>query len=187
MTRGPAPLVGAAAVAAAMLLAGCANSVPPAASPLAPATNPVASATPSPTPESDASESPVAGSDAPSVVPAEPGDCELEPDSPGAVLFVVTADDAVTPIELTYSAFRPDGTPEIRTATATGPVVTVLQTNCGDPVASAPWTFTAAAQTGDGLACASFYGGKHLVSDSDFAEGDAAAGVSVDCSGHPGM
>ena len=96
-------------------------------------------------------------------------------------------DVAATPIELTFSAFRPDIGPEVRTVTATGPVVTVLQTNCGDPVASAPWTFTAAAQTGDGLACSSFYGGKHLASDSDFAEGDSARGASVDCSGHPGM
>lgn len=185
MTRGRAPLVGAVAIAAAVLLAGCANDVPPSASPLAPATNPVASATA--TPEPEASETPVASSRAPSVVPADPGDCEFEPDSPGAVVFVVTADDAVTPIELTFSAFRPDGGPEARTVTATGPVVTVLQTNCGDAVASAPWTFTATAPTGDGLACSSFYGGKHLASDGDFAEGDTARGASVDCSGHPGM
>ena len=187
MRGGRAPLVAAVAVAAALLLAGCSNDVPPAASPLAPATNPAASVTPTPEPAAAASDVPVTGSGAPSVVPAEPGDCEFEPDSPGAVVFVVTADDAVTPIELTFSAFRPDSGPEVRTVTATGPVVTVLQTNCGEPVASAPWTFTAAAQTGDGLACSSFYGGKLLVSDSDFAEGDTARGARVDCSGHPGM
>jgi len=185
VTRSRAPLVGAVVVAAAVFLAACSTDMPPGASPLAPATNPAASA--SSTSEPDASETPVAPSGAPSVVPAEDGDCAFEPDSPGAVVFVVTADDAVTPIELTFSAFRPDVGPEIRTVTATGPVITVLQTNCGDPVASAPWTFTAAAGTGDGLACSSFYGGKHLVSDSDFAEGDTARGVSVDCSGHPGM
>ena len=96
-------------------------------------------------------------------------------------------DDDTTPIELTYSVFRPGADPEIRTATAVGPVVTILQTNCGNQAASAPWTFTATSATGGSLACAVFYGGKLVKSTSDYAEGDVARGTAVDCTSHPGM
>ena len=60
--------------------------------------------------------------------PAEPGDCPLDRSALGVVTFIVTADDDSTPIELTYSVFRPDSDPEIRSATSVGPAVTILQT-----------------------------------------------------------
>lgn len=123
----------------------------------------------------------------PDTVPAEPGDCAVDRGALGVVTFVVTADDDSTPIELTYSVFRPDADPEIRTATTVGPAVTILQTNCGNQAASAPWTFTASSATGGSLACAVFYGGKLVKSTSDYAEGDVARGATVDCTSHPGM
>lgn len=101
--------------------------------------------------------------------------------------FIVSADDGTTPVELTYSAFRPNSEPEIRTTTAVGPSIVVLQTNCGNTTASSPWTFTATSATGGSLGCAAFYGGKLLTSDSDYAEGDTDRGTSVVCSAHPGM
>ena len=104
-----------------------------------------------------------------------------------ALVFVVTADDDSTPIEITYSAFRPGEDPEVRTTTAVGPAVSLLQSNCGNQAASAPWTFTAASATGGSLACAVFYGGKLVKSTSDYAEGDVARGTAVDCTSHPGM
>ena len=107
--------------------------------------------------------------------------------APGVVTFVVTADDNSTPIELTYSVFRPGADPEIRTVTSVGPSVIALQTNCGNPAASAPWTFSATSATGGSLSCAVFYGGKLIKSAGDYAEGDVARGTSVDCSSHPGM
>ena len=124
---------------------------------------------------------------APNVVPAVPGDCPVDVAAPGVVTFVVTADDDSTPIELTYSAFRPDADPEIRTATSVGPSVILLQTNCGNTIASSPWTFSAVSATGGSLSCATFYGGKLLTSASDYAEGDVARGTTVDRSAHPGM
>ena len=97
---------------------------------------------------------------------------------------MVTADDDITPIELTYTAFRPGADPEVRTATTTGPSVMLLQTSCGE---YGPWTFSATSATGGFLSCAVFYGGMHLKSASDYAEGDVARGTAVDCSSTPGM
>jgi hypothetical protein len=123
----------------------------------------------------------------PDPLPAEPGDCPLDRSALGVVTFVVTADDDSTPIDLTYSVFRPDADPEIRTTTSVGPAVALLQTNCGNQAASEPWTFTATSATGGSLACAVFYGGKLVKSSSDYAEGDVERGTAVDCTSHPGM
>ena len=145
--------------------------------------------TPSPTATETAPPSePAATDDAlPNPLPAQPGDCTLDRSALGVVTFVVTADDDSTPIEITYSVFRPGADPEVRTATAVGPAVSILQTDCGNQAASAPWTFTATSATGGSLACAVFYGGKLVKSTSDYAEGDVARGATVDCTSHPGM
>ncbi|WP_173921529.1 hypothetical protein [Agromyces sp. Marseille-P2726] len=153
-----------------------------ASSSVAPETSPppaTASASPSEPAESDGA--------LPNALPAEPGDCPLDRSAPGVVTFVVTADDDSTPIDLTYSVFRPDADPEIRSTTSVGPAVALLQTNCGNQAASAPWTFVATSATGGSLACAVFYGGKLVKSASDYAEGDVARGTAVDCTSHPGM
>jgi hypothetical protein len=133
-----------------------------------------------------AAESATESAAAPNVVPSSPGDCAFDAGSPGAVTVILTSDDATTPIELTYSAFREGAEPEVRTVTVEGPVVVGMQSDCGSQ-GSGSWTFTAKSATGDSLGCASFYGGKLLASDSDYAEGDTARGAAVDCSGHPGM
>ena len=144
--------------------------------------------TPDPTTEPSPSASPEPPADAlPNVVPAQPGDCPVDPSAHGVVTFVVTADDNSTPIDVTYSAFRPGADPEIRTVTTVGPSVVVLLSNCGNQAASAPWTFSATSATGGSLSCAAFYGGKLLKSAGDYAEGDVARGTSVDCTAHPGM
>lgn len=175
----------ALAIALAVPLAGCA--------PTATESQPSAEAPTSEAPETDAAETEAATEEAesatsgPTVVPSEPGDCAFDPDAPGAVVLTVTSDDATTPIEVTYSAFREGAEPEVRTVTVTGPVVVAMQTDCGTPTATPPWTFTATSATENSLGCTSFFGGKVLVTDSDYAEGDAATGASVDCSGHPGI
>lgn len=120
-------------------------------------------------------------------VPVEPGECPFDPAGGGAVAFTILADDDTTPITLTWSSFRPEGEPVIRTATVVGPVISILQSDCGSGIASHPWTFTATSATGGGLSCVTSYGGKIISTKSDFSEGDIARGDSVDCSGHPGM
>ena len=178
----PRVVIGAGAILLTVAaLAGCTagGGTPPSESPV---TSPPATSAPTP---SDAPEPPAGA--APNLVPAAPGDCTVDPAAPGVITFVITADDDSTPIEVTYSAFRPDSEPEIRTVTAMGPSVVVVQSNCGDAAASAPWTFTATSATGNSLGCATFYGGKLLRSASDYAEGDVGRGATVDCSGHPGM
>lgn len=149
-----------------------------------PSESPVTSSDPTTAP----SESPAPPTNAsPNVVPAQPGDCPVDPSAPGVVTFVVTADDNSTPIEVTYSAFRPNADPDIRTVTSVGPSVVILLTNCGNATASSPWTFSATSATGGSLGCATFYGGKLLKSAGDYAEGDVARGTAVDCTAHPGM
>jgi hypothetical protein len=142
--------------------------------------------TPTETPTADPAPSPSAPVALPgaNVIAAQPGDCGFDPSGERAVAFIVTGDDATTPIIVTFSAFRVDGDPELRTVTSVGPTVLVLQSSCGNPVP--PWTFTATSATENSLGCASFYGGKLLRSDNDYAEGDIVRGTSVDCSGYPG-
>ena len=167
-------------VSAAALTACSATDSAPGASPVAPETTPpVDTMTTTPT----ESAGPPAY-ELPNTVAAQPGDCPLDPAAPGVVTFVVTADDDITPIELTYTAFRPGSDPEVRTATTTGPSVMLLQTSCGE---YGPWTFSATSATGGSLSCALFYGGMQLKSASDYAEGDVAGGTAVDCSATPGM
>jgi hypothetical protein len=135
-------------------------------------------ATPAPTDGAD----PLAGA-APTAVAAQPGDCAVDRSAHGVVTFVVTADDDTTPIELSYSAFRPGVLPEVRTATVVGPSVVMLQTDCGEYGA---WTFSATSPTTSSLSCGLFFGGMHLAHDTYFAEG-ATDGGTVDCSVTPGM
>ena len=168
-------------LAAAALMSGCANDSAPSAPPTttAPTTTP---STPSAAPQPPAA-SPATGL---TVVPTVDGDCPADPSSPGVVTFVVTADDDTTPIELSYSAFQPGGDPVVRTASAVGPVVMVMQSNCGSTTASEPWTFTATSTTPGSLSCDMYYGGKHVSADAAYAEGSTEPST-VDCSGHPGM
>jgi hypothetical protein len=122
----------------------------------------------------------------PSTVPAQPGDCPFDPSNPSAVTFVVTSWDHVTPIRLTYSAFRPGVIPETRTATAVGPSIVVLQTDCGEyPDPSSRWSFSATSDVG--LSCALFLGAQPLGSDSVSGDDAARGGNEVDCSRTPGM
>jgi hypothetical protein len=180
----PRVLSGAAAILVILgALTACSGAGTGDASPsIAPETSPPPSSA-----SAQPSEPAMPAGDLPNPLPAEPGDCPLDRAAPGVVTFVVTADDDSTPIDLTYSVFRPGADPEIRTATSVGPAVALLQTNCGNQAASAPWTFTATSATGGSLACAVFYGGKLVKSTSDYAEGDVARGTSVDCTSHPGM
>jgi hypothetical protein len=136
------------------------------------------STAPTPTETAD----PLAGA-APNLVPTRPGDCAVDRGAHGVVTFVVTADDDTTPIDVTYSAFRPGVLPEVRTATVVGPSVVMLQTDCGEYGA---WTFTAASATTGSLSCGLFFGGMHLAHERYYAEG-ATDGGTVDCSVTPGM
>ena len=153
--------------------AGPASEEPVTSSPSAPPATSQA-----PTETADA----LAGS-APTVVAAQPGDKAVDRSAHGVVTFVVTADDDTTPIDLTYSVFRPGVLPEVRTATVVGPSVVLLQTDCGE---YGPWTFTATSATTGSLSCAVFFGGMHLADDMYYAEGATDAGT-VDCSATPGM
>ena len=174
-------LAAAVSLTAAFLLTGCAVG-----SPLAGPT-PTSSASSEETPTPEPSEPASVAIPGLTVVPHEAGDCVLDPTEFGVVSFVVTADDSTTPIELTYTVFRPGADSTMRTASVVGPVVTVLQTDCSDGVVSAPWTFIASSPTGNSLSCSMFFGGKHVSSGMDYAEGDVTRGTNVDCSGHPGM
>ena len=171
-------------LASSLLLSGCVAgpASTPSDSPL-PATTPAPSAEPTPSPTAPADGAVATGL---TVVPTVEGDCAVDPDEFGVVTFVVTANDDTTPIELTYSAFQPGGDPVTRTASAVGPVVMVMQTNCGNLTASEPWTFTATSDTRGSLACTMYFGGKQVHADGYYAEG-ATGGGTVDCSGHPGM
>lgn len=115
--------------------------------------------------------------------PAQRGDCPVDPSAPGVIAFFVTSDDDVTPVEVTYPVFRTDGTRLVRRMTQPGPVITVLQADCTGGVVEGPWGFVATAESGS-LACALFFGGKLVASDSAAGEGGA---VRADCTGHPGM
>ncbi|WP_394551628.1 hypothetical protein ACDF64_12225 [Agromyces sp. MMS24-JH15] len=187
--RAPSTLaLAAGAVIAAAALAGCASGAAPSPSPsVTSSPSPTAAAPETEAPDDGAPSTPGPGlAPAANAVPLEPGDCPFDPAAFGAIVFVVSADDDTTPIELTFTSFQPDAL-SIRTVEAVGPVVTVLQQDCGALPASEPWTFRATSATGNSLGCTVFFGGKHLKSASDYAEGDVARGVSVDCSGHPGM
>lgn len=187
-TMHPRTALAAAAIVGVLALAGCAGTG--GGQPASESQGGAATSAPAVTGDAPASEPPAAddGSAVALVtVPSQPGDCAYDPSAFGAVVFTVTADDATTPIELTYTVFRQGAGPDVRTVTMTGPVVVSVQTDCGSQAVSSPWTFTARSATGNSLGCASFFGGKQLASDSDYAEGDVARGVSVDCSGHPGM
>lgn len=171
-------------LASSLLLSGCIAG--PASTPSdspTPATTPAPSAEPTATPTAPGDGAVSTGL---TVVPTVDGDCAVDPAAWGVVTFVVTADDDTTPIELTYTAFQPGADPVIRTASAVGPVVTVMQTNCGNQAASEPWTFTATSATQGSLACTMYYGGKQVKADGYYAEGATGEGT-VDCSGHPGM
>ncbi|WP_395243472.1 hypothetical protein ACGGZK_15255 [Agromyces sp. MMS24-K17] len=190
--RAPSVVALAAGAAALLLVAGLAGCTPGAPEP-----SPTGASTASPSASAVAPETEAPMTDVPvtpgigltptaNAVPLEPGDCPFDPAEFGAIVFVVTASDDTTPIELTFTSFQ-DGATSERTVEAVGPVVTVLQQDCGNATATGPWTFRATSPTGNDLACSSFYGGKHLASAMDYAEGDVARGASVDCSGHPGM
>jgi hypothetical protein len=118
--------------------------------------------------------------------PAQRGDCPVDPAEPGTITLVVTSDDDATPVEVTYPAFREDGTQLVRRMTQPGPVITVVQSDCTGGAGGGPWSFVATAERGS-LACALFFGGRLVASDSAFAEGGADEHVSADCTGHPGM
>ncbi|MGX5695674.1 hypothetical protein ACWKWP_05695 [Agromyces soli] len=177
--------VATVALTAAALMAGCssgdANPPGTTAPPPGATTTPTATAGPSPAPAQAAAPAPGL-----TVVPIADGDCPVDPSAPGVVTFVVTADDDTTPIELSYSAFRPESDPVVRTTSAVGPVVVVMQSNCGNQTASTPWTFTATSATPGSLACDMYYGGKHVAAGTAYAEGSTEPST-VDCSGHPGM
>lgn len=180
--KGASALVAMTVLAAAALTSGCANgTAPPSAAP--DTTAPTTTASSTPTAPQPAAASPAPGL---TVVPTVDGDCPADPSSPGVVTFVVAADDDTTPIELSYSAFHPGGDPVVRTASAVGPVVMVMQSNCGSTTASDPWTFTATSTTPGSLSCDMYYGGKHVSADAAYAEGSTEPST-VDCSGHPGM
>jgi hypothetical protein len=166
------------------LLTGCiaGTAGTPSESPV-PVETPAPSAEPTPEPGTRGDGAVAMGL---TVVPTVAGDCAVDPAEHGVVTFVVTADDDTTPIELNYTAFQPGADPVIRTASAVGPVVTVMQTNCGNQAASEPWTFTATSATQGSLACTMYYGGKQVKADGYYAEGATGEGT-VDCSGHPGM
>lgn len=117
--------------------------------------------------------------------PAQRGDCPVDPAESRLVTFVVTSDDDTTPIEITFPVFRTDGTQQVRRMTQPGPVVTVLQADCTEGVTDGPWRFVAEAASG-WLACALFFGGKLVASDSASADGAAEDDVRADCTGHPG-
>lgn len=175
-------IAAAISLSAAFLLTGCTIGGPEAG----PAPTSASPGEESPTPEP--SESPSVTNPGLTVVAHEAGDCAVDPTEFGVVTFVVTSDDSTTPIDLTYSAFQEgaDADPIVRTVSVVGPVVTVMQTNCGNPAASVPWTFTATSPTENSLACTMFFGGKTVKADMDYVEGEARD-ASVDCTGHPGM
>lgn len=115
---------------------------------------------------------------------AQVGDCPVDPAEPGVITFVVTSDDDTTPVEVTYPVFRVDGSELARRMTQPGPVITVVLADCAG-AGGGPWRFLATAEQGS-LACALFYGGKLVASDSAMAD-VAGEGVRADCTGHPGM
>jgi hypothetical protein len=116
--------------------------------------------------------------------PAQRGDCPVDPAEPGVITFVVTSDDDTTPVEVTFPVFRVDGSELARRMTQPGPVITVVLADCAG-AGGGPWRFFATAEHGS-LACALFFGGKLVASDSAIAEG-STDGVRADCTGHPGM
>ena len=179
----PQLLAGAGAILLTFAaLTGCtpAGGTPPDASEAPVTSSPPAPQSTAPTPTETAD--PLAGA-APTAVAAQPGDCAVDRSALGVVTFVVTADDDTTPIELSYSAFRPGVLPEVRTATVVGPSVVMLQTDCGEYGA---WTFSATSPTTNSLSCGLFFGGLHLAHDTYYAEGTTDGGT-VDCSVTPGM
>ncbi|MFF2388127.1 hypothetical protein [Agromyces sp. NPDC058104] len=168
-------------LAAAVLLTGCTAAGPVTAETTPPTVTASPSPTPTPTPDAGTGSLAAPGL---TVVPTVDGDCRADPSEFGVVTLVVTTDDDTTPIEIEYTAFRPGADPVVRTTEAVGPVVVLMQSDCGTQTASAPWTFTASAS--DSLSCTMTFGSKRVASDDYYAEGSTDE-ATVDCSGHPGM
>ncbi|MFE6965398.1 hypothetical protein ACFVAJ_09805 [Agromyces sp. NPDC057679] len=167
-------------LAAAALLTGCTSAGPVTAE----TTPPAVTASPTPTPTPDSSDGGTLAAPGLTVVPTVDGDCPADPSEFGVVTLVVTTNDDTTPIEIEYTAFRPGADPVVRTTQAVGPVVVLMQSDCGTQTASEPWTFTASAS--DSLSCTMTFGSKRVASDDYYAEGSTDE-ATVDCSGHPGM
>ncbi|WP_127793417.1 hypothetical protein [Agromyces sp. LHK192] len=181
-TSRPGPRCFVLASAVLILLAGCVAEPTPQAPP--PTTELPAEPGASPTPW-DPGDVPDA-SDAVELLPAQRGDCAVDPSLGGTVALVVVSDDDETPVEVTYDVFRTDGTIAVRRMTQPGPILMAVQQDCTDGVVSSPWQFRATRPGGGALSCWMTYGGRQVTADSAFAEG-ADEELAVDCTGHPGM
>ncbi|WP_350349925.1 hypothetical protein ABIQ69_08520 [Agromyces sp. G08B096] len=175
---------GARAAAAFVVLAatGCTTTAPgPAETTPGPATSPTsASSTPQAWDPGDIPDP----SSALEVLPAQRGDCPVDPGAADVIAFVVTSEDDTAPVELTYPVFRSDGTQLVRRMRQPGPVLVVLQSDCTGGAASDLWHFLAASEGTGTLACSLFIAGRHVASATGVAEG--GAGARADCSGAPG-
>jgi hypothetical protein len=156
------------AIAAALLLAGCAGSGP--------------SASDSPTPSESASPSPSPTSETPSA-----GDCTAtDGDAPAIpVIYTVFTGDDTTPVTMTYTAFNVDGTTPDITEDVVGPVVVRIGYACVGDSSGGIWTLTATTSSPDSIGCVLAFGGKLVATDSRYNEG-ATTPQTADCSGNPG-
>lgn len=103
------------------------------------------------------------------------------------VIYTVFTGDAVTPVDVTYTAFNLDGTIPSITETVTGPVWSKIGYACTDAASSSVWTLTATQSTTDSVGCTLAFGGKLVKTDSAYAESATPVSTTADCSGNPGM
>ncbi len=167
------PLV--ATIGAVLLLTACGPVAGPTASPTD-TSSPSASASPTTAPTGGPTS-------APTVLTA--GDCtQAEAPEPTPTIYTVYTDDSTKPVTIHYSAFNHDGSTPVETLTTVGPVITIIGYDCSNPSEGDVWTLTATHPTIGSIGCVLSFGGMLVNSQSD---GQEDAGVTVDCSGNPGI
>ncbi|QEO12998.1 hypothetical protein FLP10_00135 [Agromyces intestinalis] len=112
------------------------------------------------------------------VLPAQRGDCPVDPAATDLITFVVASGDDTRPVRVTYPVSRADGTLFVRRMTQPGPVLTAVLAECSD-AGPARRSYRATAEFGP-LSCARFVGGRLVASDEDAGDAD---GARVDCTG----
>jgi hypothetical protein len=113
------------------------------------------------------------------------GDCtEAEMQDAQPTVYTIYTGDSTNPVTIHYTAFNHDGTNPTETLTTVGPVINIVGYACTDAAGSANWVLTATHANVGSIGCVLDFGGLLVNTQSD---GQEDAGVTVDCSGNPGM
>jgi hypothetical protein len=99
-------------------------------------------------------------------------------------VYTAYTGDSTNPVTIHYTAFNHDGTLPMETLTTVGPVINIVGYACTEAAGSAVWTLTATHSIVGSIGCVLDFGGLLVNTDSN---GQEDAGVTIDCSGNPGI